>query len=205
MHSRVVIPTAPRLGRWLLPQPVHAVKNNQWVQIPRPFAHSSAPYGYKVNEQDPMILDPIPEELAALEKARKYLKKYKSREVAAWLSKTTGRRIAHNNLLARFRNEQRNQTKAATLRAWARRYKKAILLAEKFDNRPGKKKKSILEEFGVGDWGRRDQTLINVITDDDGNRRVYKLCGCKCEHCSTGTEHNLQAKPGATDLVSGSE
>jgi hypothetical protein len=192
------------IGRWLLPQPKVAYTKNEWVPIPRSpqgYATKRVPFGYKISEDNPDIYEPIPDELAALEKARKHLKRYKSRDVAAWLTKITGTSISHKGLLQRLRYEQYNKTKASTLRAWARRYKKAILLAERYEKRPGTKRKSILEELKCNDWGIRDKTFVNVTTDPDGTRRVYRLCGCRCEHCSgpIGTEHNLQAQPGTTD------
>ena len=197
------------IGRWLLPQPVDAVKKNNWIQIPNLRSNRSlkAPFGYRECEDNPDVYDPIPEELAALEKAKKHLKKHTSRQVAAWLTKLTGRSISHKGLLQRLRYEQYNKTKASTLRSWARRYKKAILLAERYEKKPGAKKQSVLQHIKADDWGERDRTFVNLTTDPDGTRRVYKLCGCRCEHCSNAgrAEHNLQAEPGATDILPSSE
>jgi hypothetical protein len=197
-------------GRWLLPQPKVAYTKNEWVPIPKPpggYSTLKEPFGYRTDPENPDIYLPIPDELAALEKARKHLKRYKSRDVAAWLSKITGRKISHEGLLTRLRYEQYNKTKASTLRAWARRYKKAILLAEKYEKKKGAKRSSVLEELKCNDWGIRDRSFVNVTTDPDGSRRVYKLCGCRCECCSRpdGTEHNLQAESGTADSVSGGE
>jgi hypothetical protein len=195
-------------GRWLLPQPKIAVKDSNWIPVPKnpKGTVKTIPFGYKLSEETPDLYEPIPDQLAALEKARKHLKRYTSRKVAAWITKITGRSISHDGLLQRLRNEQYRKTKAATLRSWARRYKKAILLAEKYDYTFGAKRKSILQEIGAGDWGDRDRTFVNVTTGSDGNRIVYKLCGCRCEHCgSGGTEHNLPAKPRTTDPLLSSE
>jgi hypothetical protein len=193
------------IGRWLLPQPVDAVKKNNWIQIPNLRSNRSLkpPFGYRECEDNPDVYEPIPAELAALEKARKHLKKHTSRQVAAWLTKLTGRSISHKGLLQRLRYEQYNKTKASTLRSWARRYKKAILLAERYEKKPGAKKQSVLQQIGAEDWGERDRTFVNLTTDPDGTRRVYKLCGCRCEHCSNAgrAEHNLQAEPGTTDIL----
>lgn len=197
------------IGRWLLPQPRIAVKTNNWIPIPKNptgGGYYTVPFGYKISEDNPDLYEPIPEQLAALEKARGYLKRYTSRKVAAWLTKVTGRSISHKGLLQRLRYEQFNKNKIGTLRTWARRYKKAILLVEKYEEKLGAKRKSVLEELEVGDWGFKDRSFVNVITGDDGVRRVYKLCGCKCEHCgSGGTEHSVQTQSGATDIVLGSE
>lgn len=193
------------IGRWLLPQPVDAAKNNNWIPVPRVTkgSYRTVPFGYKLNPDNPDLYEPIPEQLAALEEAKKYLKRYTSRQVAAWLTKTTGRSISHEGLLRRLRYEQYNKNKASTIRSWARRYKKAILLAEKYDKRLGARKKSALEEFEAGDWGERDRSFVNVTTDPDGTRRVYKLCGCRCEHCSElgRAEHNLPAEPRTADSI----
>jgi len=198
------------IGRWLLPQPKVAYTKNEWVPVPRNPSggrYNVVPFGYKISEENSDLYEPIPEQLAALEKARKHLKRYKSRDVAAWLTKITGRSISHKGLLQRLRYEQYNKTKASTLRAWARRYKKAILLAERYEKKPGTKRKSVLEELGVSQWGDKDRSFINVTTDPDGSRRVYKLCGCRCEHCArpVGTERSIQTEPGTTDILPSSQ
>lgn len=196
------------IGRWLLPQPVDAVKNNNWIPVPSLSKghYKTVPFGYKPNPDNPDLYEPIPEQLAALEEAKKYLKRYPSRQVAAWLTKITGRSISHEGLLKRLRYEQYNQSKVSTLRAWARKYKKAILLAEKYDKRLGARKKSVLQEFEAGDWGAKDGSFINVTTDPDGRRRVYKVCGCRCEQCSgpNRAEHSISTEPRTADqLLSG--
>ena len=53
-------------GRWKLPQPTDIKEENKWVQIPR--IARTVPFGYKQNEEDPDILDPIPTELDLLER-----------------------------------------------------------------------------------------------------------------------------------------
>ena len=52
------------------------------------------PFGYKVNEQDNKLLDPIPEELEAIEQAKNYIKSCSYREVAGWMGRKTGRSIS---------------------------------------------------------------------------------------------------------------
>ena len=91
------------------------------------------------NQHDEMMLDPIPFELESLEQAKDYLKRYGSRHVAAWLTKTTGRYISHAGLLKRVKDEQRYTSKVATLRKWAARYRKAVEEAERYENRRGTK------------------------------------------------------------------
>ncbi len=55
------------IGRWKLPQPTDIKEENEWVQIPR--IARTVPFGYKFNEDDRDILDPIPAELDLLEKS----------------------------------------------------------------------------------------------------------------------------------------
>lgn len=126
--------TRNSIGRWILPQPKNAEQDNKYIQIPR-LTKKGVPFGYKVCENDPELLDPIPLELQALEKAKKYLKQYPSREVAAWLTKVTGRSISHAGLLKRLKHEQYYKTRIATLRKWAAKYKKAVEEIEKYEKR----------------------------------------------------------------------
>lgn len=125
-------------GKWILPQPKESKESGEYVSIPR-LTKLQVPFGYKVSETDELLLDPIPHELEALEQAKKYLKQYSSRHVAAWLTKVTGREISHAGLLKRIKHEQRNKAKASTLRSWATRYRKAIEEAEKYEARTGSK------------------------------------------------------------------
>ena len=53
------------IGKWKLPQPTDIKEENEWVQIPR--IARTVPFGYKRNDEDPDILDPIPTELDLLE------------------------------------------------------------------------------------------------------------------------------------------
>ena len=57
------------------------------------------PYGYKVNEEDDKMLDPIPEELEAIEQAKQYIKSCSYREVAGWMQRKTGRYISAPGLM----------------------------------------------------------------------------------------------------------
>ena len=86
------------LGKWKLPQPTDLKDEEQkeWMQIPR--IARTIPFGYKINEDDADLLDPISYELEAIELARKYVKQYSYREVANWLTTKTGRDISHVGL-----------------------------------------------------------------------------------------------------------
>ena len=120
------------LGRFKLPQPVDIQEENEWLPIPK--IARTVPFGYKVNEEDPDILDPIPDELNKLQQAKKYLSQYSYREVANWLSTNTGRSISHVGLMKRLTNEQRHKKQATSLRNWADYAKKAIAKAEKIES-----------------------------------------------------------------------
>ena len=115
-------------GRWKLPQPTDIKEENEWVQIPR--IARTVPFGYKQNEEDPDILDPIPTELDLLEKARAYTNQYSYREVANWLSKNSDRYISHVGLRKRLENERQRKNQAKGIRQWADYAEKAIAKAK---------------------------------------------------------------------------
>ena len=116
------------VGKWKLPQPTDIKDENEWVQIPR--IARTVPFGYKQNEEDPDILDPIPTELDLLEKARTYINQYSYREVANWLSTNSGRYISHVGLRKRLQNERQRKNQAASIRKWAEYAEKAIAKAK---------------------------------------------------------------------------
>jgi hypothetical protein len=118
-------------GQWKLPQPTDIKDENEWVQIPR--IARTVPFGYKQNEDDPDILDPIPTELDLLEKARQHVNQYSYREVANWLSTNSGRYISHVGLRKRLSNERQRKNKAASLRKWADYAQKAIAKAQEIE------------------------------------------------------------------------
>ena len=116
------------IGKWKLPQPTDIKEQNEWVQIPR--IARTVPFGYKQNEEDPDILDPIPTELDLLEKARQHVNQYSYREVANWLSKNSDRYISHVGLRKRLQNERQRKNKVASIRKWAEYAEKAIAKAK---------------------------------------------------------------------------
>ena len=118
------------LGKWKLPQPTDLKDEEQkeWIQIPR--IARIIPFGYKVNETDKELLDPIPYELEALELARKYIKQYSLRQVANWFTTKTGRDISHIGLRKRLLQEGQRKNKARTLRKWSEYAQKAIQKAK---------------------------------------------------------------------------
>ena len=116
------------VGKWKLPQPTDIKEENEWVQIPR--IARTIPFGYKQNEEDPDILDPIPTELDLLEKARSHINQYSYREVANWLVANTGRQISHVGLRKRLQHERQRKQTAASIRKWADYAEKAIKKAK---------------------------------------------------------------------------
>ena len=121
------------LGKWKLPQPTDLKDEEQkdWIQIPR--IARTIPFGYKLNEEDSDLLDPVPYELEAIELARKYVNQYSYREVANWLTKKTGRDISHTGLRKRLIHERHRKNKARTLRKWSEYAEKAIQKAKEIE------------------------------------------------------------------------
>ena len=66
---------------------------------------STIPYGYKLDDNKKTLL-PVPEELAAYRKAKDYIQSCSYREVATWLSATTGRAISAQGLRKKVLGER---------------------------------------------------------------------------------------------------
>ena len=128
------------LGTYVLPQPT---STNEYVKIPR--LSRTIPFGYIVDSEDDGWLQPVAIELDALEKAKKYLKQYSSRQVAAWLTTVTGREISHVGLLKRIKNEQSHKRKSSTYRKLADGYEKALKKAQEYEERLGTKDGSFFD------------------------------------------------------------
>ena len=128
------------LGAYVLPQPTSA---NEYVKIPR--LSRTIPFGYVVDSEDDGWLQPVAIELDALEKAKKYLKQYSSRQVAAWITTVTGREISHVGLLKRIKNEQSHKRKSSTYRKLADGYEKALKKAQEYEERLGTKDGSFFD------------------------------------------------------------
>jgi hypothetical protein len=116
---------------WKLPKPIETEDGYEWTPVVR--VGRVVPFGYKQSEEDKDILIPIPEELDLLEQAKKHLKQYSYRDVAAWLSQTSGKYLSHVGLYKRIKLEQKRKTQAATQRHYAQRYKEAAEKAEKLE------------------------------------------------------------------------
>lgn len=98
-------------------------QTKEWRAIPR--VARVVPFGYRIDDDDPHLLQPIILELEALEKAKVHLRQFSYREVANWLTQVTGRKISHMGLLKRIKNEQRRRDKARTFELWAKRIEEA--------------------------------------------------------------------------------
>jgi len=118
-------------GQWKLPQPTDIKEDEEWVSIPR--IARTVPFGYKLDEDDSSILRPIPEQLDALEQARKYIKQYSYREVSNWLSTRTNRYISHVGLRKRLAHDQKRKRQITSLRKWAEYAETAIEKAKELE------------------------------------------------------------------------
>lgn len=120
---------------WKLPKPVDHGDHFEWKPVIR--VGKQIPFGYREDPNDRDVLLPIPEELELLEQAKKHLKRYSYRAVAAWLSEQSKRYISHVGLYKRVKIEYKRQTEAANQRYFAQRYKEALEKAEKLESRIG--------------------------------------------------------------------
>ena len=71
------------------------------------------PFGFK-QSSDPDYLEPIREELDALNQAREYSKTCSLRETASWLHRKTGRYISHVGLKKRLERNSTTETEESS-------------------------------------------------------------------------------------------
>ena len=71
------------------------------------------PFGFK-QSNDPNYLEPVKEELQALDQAKDYLKNCSLRETASWLHRKTGRYISHVGLKKRIERSSTSETKESS-------------------------------------------------------------------------------------------
>jgi len=117
---------------WKLPLPDEVEDEYIWHPVVR--IGRQIPWGYEQDPNDEDILLPIPDELELMEQAKKFLKQYSYRQVAAWLSEQSGKPISHVGLYNRVKLEYKRKTEAANQRYFAERYKKALEKAKKLEN-----------------------------------------------------------------------
>ena len=118
---------------WKLPKPYKVNGKYVWKTVVRVGTH--IPFGYRQDPDDYDILHPIPVELELLENAKKHLKNYSYREVAAWLSTQSGRYISHVGLYKRLKIERQRKAASANQRYLAKRYKEAYEKAKRYEGR----------------------------------------------------------------------
>lgn len=118
------------LGFWQLPKPKKG-KQREWHVIAR--VTQFVPFGYEVDPDNDRLLQPIPHELEALELAKRHLKQYSYREVAAWLTTQTGRSITHAGLKKRIEVERRRKKAAAIKRKLAQRLEETLREIERLE------------------------------------------------------------------------
>lgn len=139
---------------WKLPKPIDHGDHYEWKPVVR--VGRQVPFGYVEDSTDKDILIPITKELELLEQAKKHLKRYSYRAVAAWLSEQSGRAISHVGLYKRIKLEYKRKTEAATQRYFAQRYKEATEKAEKLEARVG----------GASTRGKADSTSPTETPED---------------------------------------
>ena len=119
---------------WPLPKVPFKVK--LWQRIPK--ITKIVPFGYEVDPQDEEWLVPIPEQLELLELAKKHVKQYSLRQVAAWLTTQSGRSITHDGLKKRLDVERKRKRITTIKRQYAKRLEKALRQIEILEKeRPG--------------------------------------------------------------------
>ena len=69
----------------------------------------TVPFGFK-ESNTPGYLEPVKEELEALNQAKDYLKNCSLRETASWLHRKTGRYISHVGLKKRLERNSTSET-----------------------------------------------------------------------------------------------
>ena len=129
------------LGYWTLPKP-HKGQEKEWHVVVR--LSKQVPFGYRVHPDNDKLLEPIPDELEALELAKRHLKQYSYRDVAIWLTKQTGRYISHGGLRKRIDIERRRKKAALIKRKLAEWLEETLNEIEK------------LEKGGVGAYSVRE-------------------------------------------------
>lgn len=149
------------------------VPNYKKVFFPIPRMARKIPFGYEEDKNDPDILNPIQSELEALEQAKVYLKQFSYKNVSAWLTNETGRKITDAGLHSRIKQEQKYVNQANNFRYWAERYQKAAEKAKELEKRTGGTKS--YELIPVEEYDARFPGLRNTSNDREGvNKHQYR-------------------------------
>jgi len=118
---------------WRLPKPTVLNKKKVWFPVVR--IGYSVPFGYYEDPEDKDILIPIPEGLELYELAKKHLKNYTYKDVAAWLTTRSGRKIGPSALHERIARERKNKRDLTNANYYAEKYKEACDKARKIEER----------------------------------------------------------------------
>jgi len=130
------------LDFWQLPKPLKG-KEREWHVIAR--STQKVPFGYREHPDNFHLFEPVVKELEALELAKRHLKQYSYKAVAAWLTKETGRSITPDGLRKRIEVERRRKRASAIKRKLAARLQETLDQIEK------------LEKGRVGAYSVREQ------------------------------------------------
>lgn len=116
------------------------------------------PFGYMQDPEDPDMLLPVEKELILFEEAKKHLKQYSLRDVAAWLSAKSGRYISHVGLRTRVMQEQKQAKELIDAKAMAKRFYQAYKKAKRIQASRLGKKAPTDEEINQELFSRQSET-----------------------------------------------
>jgi hypothetical protein len=119
------------MGYWELPKP-HKGKEKEWHVVVR-MSNNTIPFGYKVHEDNHLLLEPIPLELEALELAKRHLKQYSLVDVSRWLEKQTGRYISAMGLKKRVDIDNKRKRSSVIKRRLAKLLEETLHEIEKLE------------------------------------------------------------------------
>ena len=87
-----------------------------WANKTRPNATARIQYGYKANEDDPLVIEPDETLVPLIEEAMDYLDNgYSTRKVAEWLTDKAQRKISHQGVLLVWRANRPDSPRIAAL------------------------------------------------------------------------------------------
>ena len=87
-----------------------------WAKKTRPNATARIQYGYKANEDDPLVIEPDETLVPLIEEAMDYLDNgYSTRKVAEWLTDKAQRKISHQGVLLVWRANRPDSPRIAAL------------------------------------------------------------------------------------------
>ena len=132
------------VGYWELPKP-HKGEEKEWHVIVR-MNYKTIPFGYKLHEDNPSLLEPIPLELEALELAKRHLKQYSLVDVSRWLEKQTGRYISTMGLKKRVDIDNKRKRSSVIKRRLAKLLQETLQEIQK------------LEEAHIGAYSIKDRS-----------------------------------------------